>query len=451
MSGNPPNAQAGATIDAEIAWFSALLELRLKIHAGEIEEIDILALVPPPKLRRQGSPYADGVLDAGLDAGERLVLILAMLPYLRPQALDLFLITNQASERRFTEFGGMTTGAHSGFRPTRETALFLLGGESMYFRLRAAEIFMPHSALLRHHILDTHDEPDAGPWLPLAVSRRWATRLTRGGATPPDFGPGFPAQLIDTQHGWHDLVLDDPVREEVHQITAWVRNEHILMKTWHLNRQLKPGYRALFYGPPGTGKTMTAGVLGGVLKMPVYRVDLSRIVSKYIGETEKNLAVLFDHAAFGDMILFFDEADALFGKRTETNSSNDRHANQQIAYLLQRIEDCPGVVILASNLKANIDSAFSRRLQAAIRFGIPDADARLKLWKSAFAGLKPGMTKGLDLVRIARDHELAGGAIINVLRYAALRAIDRSPHRVTMDDIATGIDRELRKEGRLDR
>src|SRR6185436_16547972 len=104
-------------------------------------------------------------------------------------------------------------------------------------------------------------------------------------------------------------------------------------------------------------------VIGKMLGLPVYRVDLSRVVSKYIGETEKNLAALFDHAGDGDMILFFDEADALFGKRGETRTANDRHANQQIAYLLQRIEDCPGLVILASNLQANIDQAFARRFQ----------------------------------------------------------------------------------------
>ena len=132
------------------------------------------------------------------------------------------------------------------------------------------------------------------------------------------------------------------VREELDDLVTWVENERLLMEDWGLARHLKPGYRALFHGPPGTGKTVTAAVIGKRLGLPVYRVDLSRVVSKWIGETEKNLAALFDHAADGDMILFFDEADALFGKRGDDPSANDRHANQQIAYLLQRIEDCPG-------------------------------------------------------------------------------------------------------------
>ena len=219
------------------------------------------------------------------------------------------------------------------------------------------------------------------------------------------------------------------------------------MRDWGLKRHVKPGYRALFHGPPGTGKTVTAAVLGKELKLPVYRVDLSRVVSKWIGETEKNLAALFDQAAEGDMLLFFDEADALFGKRGDTRSANDRHANQQIAYLLQRIEECPGVVILASNLKANIDAAFARRFQAMVYFPMPDAEARLKLWEAAFAGLPAGALESRDFTAIARDHELSGGGIVNVLRHACLQAAARKSG-VRTADLLFAIRREAMKEGR---
>ena len=146
---------------------------------------------------------------------------------------------------------------------------------------------------------------------------------------------------------WDDLVLDDLVHEQVQEINTWLEHGATLMSDWGLYRKIKPGYRSLFYGPPGTGKTLTASLLGKTSGRDVYRIDLSMVVSKYIGETEKNLSKIFDTAENKNWILFFDEADSLFGKRTATNSSNDRHANQQTAHLLQRVEDFPGVVILA--------------------------------------------------------------------------------------------------------
>lgn len=189
-----------------------------------------------------------------------------------------------------------------------------------------------------------------------------------------------------------------------------------------LKRFLKPGYRALFYGPPGTGKTLAATLLGKKNDMDVYRVDLSMIVSKYIGETEKNLAKVFDMAENRNWILFFDEADALFGKRTSTNTSNDRHANQEVAYLLQRIEDFPGTVILATNLKSNIDEAFSRRFQSIIYFPMPDEELRAALWRS----MLPKDWLGDDaeeLIATAAQTELSGGSIANVVRRCAVTLI----------------------------
>jgi hypothetical protein len=440
-------ATNGAVIEAEIGWFARLLDLRFRIHAGEAEG-EVLRLCPPPPLPRASLPYAAGVRDAKLADAERLILILAILPHLRPQALDPLLIQNQASERRFTEFGGADTGGRSGFRPTRETALFLLAGEAMDQRLAALRLFAPAAPLQARHILEPPDEPgEAGPWLPLAVSERWIGRLTTGARTAPRFGPAFPAQLVETAYERKDLVLGDTVSEEIEDIVAWATHERVLMRDWGLDRHLKPGYRALFHGPPGTGKTVTAAVLGKELGLPVYRVDLSRVVSKWIGETEKNLAALFDQAAEGDMLLFFDEADALFGKRGDTRSANDRHANQQIAYLLQRIEECPGVVILASNLKANIDAAFARRFQAMVYFPMPDAAARQKLWEKAFSGLPAGALESRDFTAIARDHELSGGSIVNVLRHACLQAAARKSG-VRPADLLVAIRREGLKEGR---
>ncbi|HYJ82154.1 MAG TPA: ATP-binding protein, partial [Allosphingosinicella sp.] len=421
-------AANGAAIEAEIAWFTRVLDLRFRIHGGEFEEADVLALAPPPELSRE-VPY--GAAAADLAPGERLILIVAMLPHLRPHALDAFLIANSQTGRPFTEFGGAPASAGTGFRPTRETALFLLAGESIDRRLEAMRLFEPGAPLHARRILDYPAESgETGSWMPLIVSLAWLGRLTTGEARPPRFGPGFPAQLITSLYEWRDLVLPEDVGDELDDLATWVENESTLMDDWGLKKHLKPGYRALFYGPPGTGKTVTAAVLGKRLgNKPVYRVDLSRVVSKWIGETEKNLATLFDHAADGDMILFFDEADALFGKRGDTKSANDRHANQQIAYLLQRIEDCPGVVILASNLRANIDEAFARRFQAVVQFPMPEVPARRELWTRLLDAVPEGRLPASDLQALAESYPLAGGTIVNVLRRVCITSLtlDRPP------------------------
>jgi len=456
----PPQGGTGSThevtngelIEAEIAWFARLLDLRFRIHGGEAPDGDILKRAPAPALPEGGPPYADGVQAAALGPAERLVLIVAALPHLRPQALDSLLIPNSQSARPFTEFGGAQGGTHAGFRPTRETALFLLAGESMERRLEHMAVFAPDSPLQAERILDDPHEPgEPGPWAPLTVSPAWLDRLLLGGHRTSRFGPDFPAQRLETKYDWDDLVLTEETSEEIEDIVAWVRNEALLMEGWGLARHLKRGYRALFHGPPGTGKTVTAAVLGKRLGRPVYRVDLSRVVSKYIGETEKNLAALFDHASEGDMILFFDEADALFGKRGETRTANDRHANQQIAYLLQRVEDCPGVVILATNLKANIDAAFARRFQAMIAFPMPNAEARRDLWGLCFEKNGGGFTLGrdVDLDKLARDHELAGGSIVNILRYAGIQAVKHGREKIDLAALKEGLRREMRKDGRI--
>jgi SpoVK/Ycf46/Vps4 family AAA+-type ATPase len=246
---------------------------------------------------------------------------------------------------------------------------------------------------------------------------------------------------------WDDLVLNPEVMDEIENINTWLKHSQTILQQWNLGRNIKPGYRALFYGPPGTGKTLTATLIGSTAGIDVYRIDLSMVVSKYIGETEKNLANVFDQAVNKNWILFFDEADALFGKRTQTSSSNDRYANQEISYLLQRVEDYPGVVILATNLKANIDEAFARRFQTSVHFAMPDADQRLRLWQGMFAN-NPLLSAGVDLVMLAETYELSGGAITNAVRYAAIQAVRMKRDQILLDDLVKGVIKELLKEGR---
>jgi SpoVK/Ycf46/Vps4 family AAA+-type ATPase len=214
-----------------------------------------------------------------------------------------------------------------------------------------------------------------------------------------------------------------------------------------MGAKLRPGYRSLFYGPPGTGKTMTACLLGKYTGRDVYKVDLALVVSKYIGETEKNLAKVFDQAQHKGWILFFDEADALFGKRSETKDAHDRYANQEVAFLLQRIESFDGIAILASNRRENLDDAFARRFESIIYFPMPGPAERLRLWRQGFSP-QARLAETLDLERIAQEHALAGGAIMNVIRYASLQALKAGRDLIASEDIMQGIRREYAKEGK---
>jgi hypothetical protein len=450
MPGHVLSANA-AFIRDEIEWFRAVLDLRFNIHAGKAPACDVIAALAPPPLPRRGVPYADAIRRLGLGPAERLVLVLAYIPHIRPDLLDPFLIQNQSVQRRFTEFGGIVGAAHGGFLPTAETALFLLAGEDIEARLRLQALFSPEHVLQQQGVLALdrrqRDEPPLSAGLALAPE--YVEMLATGRAWHPPFSAEFPAQRLATAYEWDDLVLDRAAREDVMEIVAWVRHARTLMRDWGLARRLKPGFRSLFYGPPGTGKSLTAALLGKVTGLPVYRVDLSKVVSKYIGETEKNLASLFDRAERQSWILFFDEADALFGKRTESRSANDHYANQQIAYLLQRIEDFPGVVILATNVRAHLDEAFARRFQSIVLFRMPSFEQRLRLWRDNFSDKRYRLADDVDLRALAHDYELAGGAINNVLRSACLRAAGREPAEIVADDLLAAIRRELHKDGKF--
>ncbi|NEZ57620.1 ATP-binding protein [Adonisia turfae] len=445
-------SQNAACIDLELTWFSTLLEHRIKLYfEGEPPPDDLFAIIPPPELRHNDAPYATLVHQLHLQPEDRLVLCLCLIPHLKPHLLDTFFIRNQNLDRGYTEFGGLTGNVHSGFLPTCETAMFLLAGDNLSARLRYDNLFQPKHILFTQGIL-TLDYPHQNePPLcaALSLSPEYRQQLLTGQPYTPAFGAKFPAQEITTALDWDHLVLNPATRQEIDHILAWVQNKDLLMDHWQLKQRIKPGYRSLFYGPPGTGKTLTACLLGKKVGLPVFHVELSNVLSKYIGETEKNLAKLFDRANYHDWILFFDEADSLFGKRLESQSSNDRAANQQVSYLLQRIEDYAGLVILATNLQSHLDNAFARRFQSMIRFPKPNPEQRLQLWQDTFINKPFKVAKDVDFEAFAHEYELTGGNIINILHYACVKAVNRKPQKIHKDDVLNGIQRELQKEGKL--
>jgi SpoVK/Ycf46/Vps4 family AAA+-type ATPase len=301
----------------------------------------------------------------------------------------------------------------------------------------------------KENILSLEELDKAEPLLSgaLNVSQEILDLFTIGESRKPNFGAEFPAKQLSTKMEWNDLVLSNHVTAQLKEIETWITHHHTLMKDWGMEKILKPGYKSLFYGPPGTGKTTTAALLGKKTRRDVYRIDLSQMVSKYIGETEKNLAKLFDRAENKEWILFFDEADALFGKRTSTRDAHDRFANQQVSYLLQRIEDYDGLVILATNLKGNIDEAFMRRFQSIIQFPMPTPEERLRIWKNGFSE-SVELEKTIDLDEIAEKYEISGGAIVNIIQHCSLRALGRESNLINQNDIIEGIRREYHKNRR---
>ena len=233
------------------------------------------------------------------------------------------------------------------------------------------------------------------------------------------------AQKIDPHYTWDDIVLPADQMAQLREIADQVRYRALVYDTWGFDAKLAmgKGINVLFAGPPGTGKTMAADVLAGDLGVDLYKIDLSVVVSKYIGETEKNLSRIFAEATTSNAILFFDEADALFGKRTQVRDAHDRYANVEISYLLQRMEEYDGLVILATNLRQNMDEAFVRRLHFMVEFPLPGAADRRRIWEQIWPSATP--RDDLDLELLAERIEVAGGNIRNIaLSSAFLAAAD---------------------------
>ncbi|MBT8340071.1 MAG: ATP-binding protein [Desulfatitalea sp.] len=446
MNRRQANARA---LESELAWFNHVLETRIGIYFQHDGAADSIHDVLPPPLTESGSFYHRLVHEQHMSMDERIVLLLALIPHIRPQVLDTFFIQNKNFDRGFTEFGGLKGHTHSGFLPTGETAAFILAGDDLEKRFDIQALYDPDHFFARKTILRLEPVEKTEPFLSgaLTISAEYLSKLTTGLDHKPDYNIHFPAKLITTQLDWKDLVLSPEAMADVSHIATWLQHGPTIRNHWGLGKVIKPGYRCLFYGPPGTGKTLTATLVGKTTGVDVYRIDLSKVVSKYIGETEKNLAGVFDQAVNKNWILFFDEADALFGKRTQTSSAHDRYANQEVSYLLQRIEDYPGVVILATNLKDNIDEAFARRFQSTVYFPIPDADQRLQLWRNMDNG-KRIFADDVDLHRLATDYELSGGAVANVVCYSAILAMEQNHDAITQNLVQNAIAKELRKEGK---
>jgi SpoVK/Ycf46/Vps4 family AAA+-type ATPase len=257
------------------------------------------------------------------------------------------------------------------------------------------------------------------------------------------------AQKVATTHGWPDLVLPPRTLQQLREVCAAEKYRSFIFAEWGFDRRLMQGkgLNILFCGVSGTGKTMSAGIAARELGLDLYKIDLSTVISKYIGETEKHLSEIFREAQSSNAILFFDEADAIFGKRSEVKDAHDRYANVEVAYLLQKMEDYEGVVILATNFRKNIDDAFTRRIQYIVEFPFPEPKYRERIWRGLIPASAP-LSDDVDFGFLARQFELAGGSIRNAAMVAAFLAAEEGA-QIRMEHFVLATARELQKLGKL--
>ena len=405
------------------------------------EDLGALARVALREARLRSAGLVIGPVEALLDRGEHVVRQFADLPW------PLFMTGGRSWERDWSRdvpleltVGGPTAqqrlelweatldGEAGGPGDVLESAIgtYKLGGDQIRRAAVAAELRAAYDGR----------PVDAG-------------HLRAGARAQGVGGLERLAHRISPSAGWDDIVLPPAPLSLLTELSSRVRLRATVLERWGMKRggRRGEGIAALFAGPSGTGKTLAAEVLAGDIGFDLYTVDLASVVDKYIGETEKNLDRVFNEAEQVNAVLFFDEADALFGKRSEVRDAHDRYANVEVAYLLQRMEAFDGIVILATNLRSNLDAAFARRLDAVVDFPMPDAAHRERIWHQAL-GREVPRAEELDIAYCAKAFELAGGNIRNIALAAAyLAAAEERP--VATPDLIRGTEREFRKLGRL--
>lgn len=431
----------------ELQYLEQLIRFGLRKYFPSDEFIAEPAI---PPLDQWQLPLANFIWSNQLTIEEAILLLIGLVPHVQPDLFDTAIESVLPQGGNFPKLGGVRGKNTRSFLPTGETALFLLAGGDLETRLSMQRLLEADHFFSKEHILWLEELPIGEPLMSgkIIISQEYIERFTTGTISRPRFGINFPAQYLETLQEWDDLVLNEETMKQVEELKIWVKHHQTLLHEWGMHKKLKPGYKVLFHGPPGTGKTMTASLLGKYTGKDVYKIDLSMVVSKFIGETEKNLANLFDKAENKDWILFFDEADALFGKRTNVRDAHDKYANQEVSFLLQRIENYEGLVILATNFKSNIDDAFTRRFHAHIYFPPPKYQERLQLWQKTLPE-KITLENHTELPVMARQYELTGAQIINIVQYVCLQAISKEESRILWSDLMEGIRKEYSKEGKI--
>ena len=433
-------------IETDLLWLENLIQYQLG-NASEdlIDRIENHGEILPPIIPKGGF-YSDNLRIWNPSAVERGLIVIGLALYFKPRIFDPLLKAAKDYNYTETRLGGIIGTAQTPFVPTGETAIFLLTNGSVEERMLVLNCLnQEHWLFEKGILLFEYKEPGLPiTFQPFSLSSDYMEIFSKGVATKPNYSSQFPASLVKTNMEWSDLVVSKELIKEIRDIELWLEYEERLFGEMGLGRKIKEGYKVVFYGPSGTGKTLVAGLIGKKYDRDVFRIDLSQLSSKYIGETEKNIDNLFKQARNKNWILFFDEGESLFGKRSQSGQSNERYGNQQVGFLLQRMEDHPGVVILATNLKSSIDEAFLRRFQKMIYFEAPDFEYRLDLWKKALEDTLP-LADDVDLRLISKEHKLVGGQIVNIVKQIILRELGAKSELIRLKTLCEAIEEELRK------
>ncbi len=429
----------------------AFIFLRNVINARLGTELKgIKTIFPDWRTSKSASRLNRFIHENKLEKDEIIILLLALVPHVDPGFFRSVISDYLPNGGDFPEFGGVKGKNHRGILPTGETVLFVLAGNDVEKRTEVSRYFEDDHLFAKKNVLSIepagHGEPKMSGRL--IMDEEFVDLFINEKISKPKLSGDFPAERIVTELEWSDLVLRETTMSGIKEIETWLKYNDELLIDWKMHGKIKPGFRVLFHGPSGTGKTLTASLLGKYTGRDVYRIDLSMVVSKYIGETEKNLSKLFDKAANKDWILFFDEADSIFGKRTNVRDAHDKYANQEVSYLLQRVESHAGLVILASNMKSNIDPSFTRRFNSIIEFDNPDTAERLQLWKNYLPAVAK-FDKKVNLEEIARKYHLTGANIVNVIQFAGLQTLKKKSQIISSEDLLKGIRKEYDKEGKM--
>jgi AAA+ superfamily predicted ATPase len=398
-------------------------------------------------------PYAE--LTAELSSSERILLLFALLPHFAPEVLREMVQPVQFG-LVITDFnvGGFVKRSTQQFVPTLQTVLFTCAGKDKALQQLIYRELVMEGLMMKKQIV-TLIPPEQSE---LVLSERelipelaeeYVQFLLQGRQPRPDFGKNFPARLINTDKTWDQLILGQNTKRSIDLLIDWV--EHGTHFSESTRGYFAPGYPALFYGPPGTGKSLTAALIGKQCGLNVFSVDASRVVSKYIGETEKNLVQLFERMKVENQrevkkpILFFDEADVLFSRRTEVKDAKDKWANMETSVLLPLIEEYGGLVIVATNLEHNLDGAMDRRFQLKIKFPSLNYDERVKVWQAALppAYSYPSENAAMHLAK----YKLSPASIVNILKGGCIQAHKRGDFTVRGKDLEHYIHLEFAKSG----
>lgn len=420
-----------ANLTKEMNW----LEECFQIRANQILKKDCHDILPKaPNLVADNSFYGDFIRDRKLISYERMALAIALAPFLAPNIFNQ--LQNNPLVAQYAKL--IRSSNQISLLPSGETVLFMLAGTDIEKRLLLQEILTADHFFYKESIIELGSTPTGEPeflghW---TLSRQHREKFIHNQDLLPRMSPDFPADLITTKLDWEDLILAEITERNIQELRQHLVHYQAMVEQWGMLKHSRIGCRALFYGESGTGKTLVAGLLGKILNRQVFRIDLSLIISKYVGETSQHLRTLFNTAENKGWILFFDEGDALFSQRTNIHSDSpvSQYANQDTSFLLQRIESYNGIIIVATNFRSNIDQAFTRRFDHIIKFYPPENEKLLRLWRNVIPE-QLRLDHKIDLSDINRQYNLSPAAVVQIVHRACLLTFVKGTKEISYDNL----------------